>query len=495
MPNPLAFLTLLLWPLVMIVLFKRLPPERALTWSMLGSFMFLAERGYFDFPLVPTMDKYTLPAVTAVLIGMTMLEQKFKIFPQSRLASVLLVVLVLSPFATALTNLEPVIWGRVWLPPLSLRDGFGDMMRLAIIAMPFMLGYNYLATAKARQAFVTIFVLCGLIYSLPMLLEVRITPQISYLVYGYFPELFGQQIRFGGYRPVVFMGHGLTVAVFALFTVSSAAILLRGAPKPRSQYIIVLVYLSIVLVFCRTLGAILLALLFVPLILFTGTRVKGWAILICAVFVLSYPILRANDMIPTERLIDYAAMVQEDRAGSLYFRFFNEGILLDRASERPWFGWGSYLRNRVFDPATGDDISTTDGHWIIVIGTQGWVGYICTFGLLTLPLFRLWWMRKRGAEFPDAPILYGIALMLAANLVDLIPNSSIKPVTWLMAGMLLAARPEKTAHDGEDTQEEAEAKPRKFVRQRRDAILPQTHAKRTQPKQAAPSGISRKRRS
>jgi hypothetical protein len=44
-------------------------------------------------------------------------------------------------------------------------------------------------------------------------------------VYGYFPHSFAQQLRYGGYRPVVFMGHGLLVALFAAIALISAVVM------------------------------------------------------------------------------------------------------------------------------------------------------------------------------------------------------------------------------------------------------------------------------
>ena len=66
-------------------------------------------------------------------------------------------------------------------------------------------------------------VVAGLIYSLPMLFEVRMSPQLHTWIYGYFPHSFGQQMRDGGFRPVVFIGHGLGVAFFVMTTVVAAA--------------------------------------------------------------------------------------------------------------------------------------------------------------------------------------------------------------------------------------------------------------------------------
>lgn len=49
-----------------------------------------------------------------------------------------------------------------------------------------------------------------------MLYEVRLSPQLHRIFYGYFPHSFAQQVRGGGFRPVVFLQHGLWVAFFAM---------------------------------------------------------------------------------------------------------------------------------------------------------------------------------------------------------------------------------------------------------------------------------------
>ncbi|MEN8887425.1 MAG: hypothetical protein ABF243_00985, partial [Celeribacter marinus] len=55
------------------------------------------------------------------------------------------------------------------------------------------------------------------------------------------------------------------------------------------------------------------------------------------------------------------------------------------------------------------------------------------FGLLCFPALLIWRMRKR---LEVDLILTGSAVLLAGNLVDLIPNSSSVPPLWLMAGAL-----------------------------------------------------------
>jgi hypothetical protein len=116
------------------------------------------------------------------------------------------------------------------------------------------------------------------------------------------------------------------------------------------------------------------------------------------------------------------------------FRFSNENLLLAHARERIWFGWGNG-RNRVYDEA-GEDISVTDGYWIIVLGIAGAAGFVAAFGSLLWPVI---WARHRlgdRGDEPDRTHLAGLALIVALTAVDLIPNGGGSAIPYLVAGVL-----------------------------------------------------------
>ena len=58
------------------------------------------------------------------------------------------------------------------------------------------------------------------------------------------------------------------------------------------------------------------------------------------------------------------------------------------------------------------------------------------FGLLLWPLVLIW--RAMSMQAPDAvsPFVGPLSLMLAINVADMIPNATLTPMTWLMAGAL-----------------------------------------------------------
>lgn len=439
MPNTVAYLALLLWPAVTLALFASMRPAPALTWSLLGGYLLLPVNTAFDFPGVPALDKTSIPSISALVGALIFAKGPIVRPPREWWLLALMLLYIISPMFTVLTNRDLLMFGSFMLPGLKPYDAFSAAAYKCIDLIPFVLGYSMLRTNRTQDYFLRALVVAVLVYTLPMLIEVRLSPQLHTWVYGFLPHSFGQQVRAGGYRPVVFLGHGLLVAILTAMTIVATAYLAqrRSTMFGVSAWAL-LAYLVVVMILCRSLGALILsaAALFAMIVIpRKGVR------LICALIaitVLSYPVLRGVDVVPVQALADQIAMVNEERAGSFQTRIDNENQLLERADQRPWFGWGGFGRNRVYDEYTGKDLSITDGTWVIIIGSNGWAGYIATFGLLCLPMVAAW---RRSARL--TPASAALSLILAVNLLDLLPNSSLTPLTWLMAGTL-ARRPRRS---------------------------------------------------
>ena len=151
---------------------------------------------------------------------------------------------------------------------------------------------------------------------------------------------------------------------------------------------------------------------------------------------LAYPALRIADLVPTASILEVADNLNTARAASLKTRFDNEDQLLQHAMERIWFGWGRYGRSRIYNEY-GKDVTLSDGGWIIRIGTFGVFGFLAEFGLLALSVFRAASALRFVQSMLDAILLAALGLIVAINLVDSLPNSSISPWTWLLSGALL----------------------------------------------------------
>jgi O-antigen ligase len=234
------------------------------------------------------------------------------------------------------------------------------------------------------------------------------------------------------------MPHGLWVAFFAMMCLVSAATLFRVGPADvRPRCVVVTLYLAVVLLFCRSAGPVVYALLLVPVVLIVPRRLQVLLALGMVAVVITYPLLRGLQLIPLDQMVDLASGLNDERGRSLAFRFENEELLLNRAQERPWFGWGGYGRNMLHDAVTGRINVIADGGWIITLGTFGWAGYVTEFGLLALPVFLIAreGMAMTGRDL--SPFACTITLLLATNLVDMLPNDTLIPFTWLLAGAVL----------------------------------------------------------
>ncbi|MGJ8544830.1 MAG: hypothetical protein ACSHWZ_05245 [Sulfitobacter sp.] len=448
MPNAIAYLMLLAWPGICLLMFRRMPLQRALIWSILAGYLFLPPLAEFNLPLVPSMDKTSIPSVAVLGILMFGTNHKLQLWPQARLAQVLVAGLVLSAAPTVLTNSEAIIFEVLpnsdpiqfitgTLPGQSIRDIGSVLIAQVLTLVPFLLARQFLSDEKGLRELLYAFMLGGVIYSIPSLTEILVSPLLNIYIYGFFQHSFDQMVRNGGYRPIVFLPHGLWLALFMCTALVSAAAFARGAARlDRGKMLVLVGYLFVVLILCKSLASILYGLLLTPLVLLAPAR---WLIRLAALFGLVaviYPMLRNLGAIPLEAIVDQAYAFNADRGQSLEFRFHNEQQLLARAAEKPAFGWGGWGRGLIRDAETGQILSIPDGRWIIVFGTFGWVGYVCEFGLLALPLF-LMARFVRGKEVAISPWIAPLALILGITMMDMLLNATLTPLTWLVAGAIL----------------------------------------------------------
>lgn len=439
MPNPLAYLVLALWPLVTVALFRKLPVERALILSLLLGYLFLPERqAAFDLPLIPPLHKHNIPALTAFACCLWLYGVKGSILPQSAIGKTLLFVYIFSPIATVISNPNPVFFGIVTLPGLGIKDAIALTLQQFLLVLPFLMARQFLASGGAQRDLLKAFVVAGLVYSVLMLIEVRLSPQLNMWTYGYYQHIFAQAIRDDGYRPVVFLYHGLWVAFFCMTAAVSAFALWRQERGTGNLWMLLAaLYLSVVLVLSKSLGALIFFVALVPCVLLLGRIAQVKVAILIGVLAMGYPLLKGAELVPEEGILAQAEAIDPTRADSLRFRFDNENILLDRAAQKPIFGWGSWGRNQIYDPVSGQLATTSDGRWVIVIGIYGWVGFLAEFGLLLLPLLMLWREAISSHGKNVSPYIAPLSLLLAVNMFDMLPNASLTPLTWLLAGALL----------------------------------------------------------
>lgn len=448
MGNSFAVIMILTWPLVAALLFSRLPPLNAIIWTLLGGYLVLPPVVAIDLPLI-MLNKESITSLSA-LVGAVLTAPRggggsrkadgprFELW-----VKLLILVMVVAPLPTALQNPEPLIEGMSLRPGLTFYDGISSSVEMMLTLIPFYIGHRFVSSPEALVQILRALLLAGLAYSLPMLLEIRLSPQLNVWIYGFFAHDFSQMIRYGGFRPMVFLAHGLWLALFASTSVMAAAVWLRlrrGTPGGGMR-LAALLWLGMVLVLCKSVAALIYAVIFVPVLLLMQPRRQMILAGLIALAAFAYPIARWTGSFPADALADFAVGLDAERGQSLEFRFDNEQILLERATLKPLTGWGGWGRNQIVDPETGRYASVTDGQWIIQLSVFGIIGYLGMFGLLCGAAIRsgLYAWRGGAARLQGSTGIAVAALSVihAVGMADLIPNATLTTLTWLCAGALL----------------------------------------------------------
>ena len=423
------------WPVVAAVLFILLPLEAAASWSLLCGYFLLPSGFKVDLPLLPPIDKSSITILSTLVLCLAKGSPRPHHSPGIFLP-LAAAAYVLAPVGAAFGNSYELHIGNLSLPGFYLLDGVKGAADNLVTVSALYLGLRFLSTGAGQRAILKTLTVIVILYSLPMLFELRFSPQLHRLVYGYAPSNFIQQVRWGGYRPTVFLDQGLQLALLVTMALIAACTLARCRIKSfRLPASLAATYLVPELMLCKTLGAAIYAAVLAPLAIFArpSTSIKVASVIM--LLVCAYPAVRTQQLVPVDRILGAAKNVSQDRADSLATRLQNETILMQKANEKPLFGWGGWGRNRVYNAEFSKDVTITDGGWIILFGAYGWFGYLGLFGMFAIPVLRLNRSVKQLAR-EDALIAAGLALMLAANIADMLPNANLMPLTFLIAGSI-----------------------------------------------------------
>ena len=429
-----------LWPIVAIWLYRTRSVTEATIWTILGGHMFLAVKTVVDLPLLPPLGKESVPALAALIGCRFVAKKRISVLGQPSLVRWLLLLFIVTPFVTTVLNRDAIFISGLILPPMGHYDALSVIVRQSICIIPFFLGRQLFRGYQDQLLMFRGLVIAGLFYSLLMLFEVRMSPQLHTWIYGYFPHSFIQQIRFGGFRPVVFMGHGLLVSFFAAVTVIAASAFWQIKIKVRQfSPSAVTFYLLLVLALCKSIASIVYGFAGFLLIKMTSPKTQLRVARILVLIALLYPVMNTMNNFQHQKMLmaDWVASINPDRGQSLAFRFNNEHELLEHASKRFFFGWGTWGRNRIYDKDLSKDISVTDGRWIVTLGQFGWFGFIAEFGLMALPVFRAMSAFKFTMLEGERSILAAHALLVGVIMINQLLNSSLAPWLWLLMGGLM----------------------------------------------------------
>ncbi|MCS7147888.1 MAG: O-antigen ligase domain-containing protein [Geminocystis sp.] len=437
--SPQAQLALILWLPVVFYIFNQFPPRKAAIVSFIAGFLFLPRKAGFKMPLIPDY-KEIFATCYGILIAVAVYDSK--VFRRLRFSWVDLPVLVygFSPIFSSLTN------------GLGLYDGINSSIsQLFQWGLPYFIGRLYLNNPSGFRELAISVVKGGLLYVPLCLYEIRMSPQLHRIVYGYFPHSFLQTKRLGGWRPQVFLQHGLMLGVF-MMTATLVAIWLWQSKSVKKIWNIpiswVCAILLVTFILCKSTGAYILFLLgliclFFPRFISFNLPLP---LLVYSGIIVLYLTLSASGNFPKEKLLDLLysqTIIEPDRVQSFEFRINNEEILATKARERWLFGWGGWGRNRVFEENyLGEwvDVTVTDSLWIIVFGVNGLLGLASVMALLILPVLLITCFRFPPNTWlhPRISPTISLAVSLLLFAIDCLVNNMFNPIFPLISGGLSA---------------------------------------------------------
>jgi len=414
--------------------FSLLEPRRAVLSLLLVGWLFLPQFDGRYRVLILTSKAAFVPAV--VLLGSITFDARWRRF-RPRLFDLPMAVLCVGPFVSALSN------------ELGAKEAVSAMLDATMTwGAPYFLGRVYLGDGRALKEFATALAVAALVYAPFCLWEIRMSPQLHHAVYGFRAENFTTMVRFGGFRPSVFMQTGLAVAFFmAMGTLSAIWLWRTGARRelaglPLNWFCVPLLLFTTIV--CKSTGAIIL--LAVGIAVLEGTRFLRTPAMIFALAVLpsAYCAARISGWGADTVVAVARDVVDEDRAGSVQFRFENEQLLIKRAKIRPWLGWGRFGRSFVYDE-DGRVVTIVDSMWIIAFGFTGLVGLLAMGAMLAIPPVALsralptrYWANPDLA--PAAALAVTLLLWTLDNLLNAMMTPAFPAIMGALTSFVLALR-------------------------------------------------------
>lgn len=421
---------------------RRHPNARGIAYIFLGGMMFLPEVFYIKLPASPEINKLRLTNLLLLLV--------ISRLPPARKAKVqwwwyaVMVLIPISQITTALYNQETLTYGidewRFQIQGLTLKDGiYGATIWWTGGALASYVGQRTFKSEADLDTLVRVLICAGLLYAPLLLIEIRLSPQLHMWIYGFHAhDSFDQSMRWGGYRPIAFMAHGLATALFMLTPTVAAAAAVRYKMRIwRVSASSAMWMLLVILLLAKSTAVWVYALFAVPLARWASPKLINRVAAALLILSCAYPYLRITDQLPVEQVTQFLEeKFGEERAASMKFRFDNEALLVEHAMKKPWVGWSTNRgRNLLYDD-WGKLATITDGGWIIALGDGGILGLLLYYALPVLAMITVLRRVNKIRDERQRMFVSVLNLCVAIMWVDVLPNGSFNLLPEFLAGAL-----------------------------------------------------------
>jgi tetratricopeptide (TPR) repeat protein len=443
----LAYLALIGWIPVSLVLYVLLPARRATVATIIGAWTLLPPYG-ISIPGLPDLSK-SLAATIGVFLGTL-------IFAPDRLTTFRPRWFDLSMLAWCCSGLLASLHNG-----LGLYDGLTQVVeQLLAYGLPYLIGRMYFNDSDGLRELAIGIVLGGLMYVPPLLYEIKMSPQFLGTLYGK-SKWVGLHEGFF-YRPTVFFwssldcGLWMTAASLAALWLWRCGLLKAIGPIPFGG--VLLPVLLVTTILCKSTGALILLTAGLSLLWMCprfNTRLPLWALMVVFPVYAGVRIPRLWSGQQVVKLVE--VYISPERAVSLKYRLRAEGVYTAHAMKEPVFGWGGWDRGAVygffddednFYPVEERGLKPSDyykvppdGLWVLVFSTKGFVGLSLLSVAMGLPV--VWFLLRFPARVwrqPQVAPAAFAAVLLGLYTIDCLVNAFVNLIYVVLAGSLIGIR-------------------------------------------------------
>ncbi len=404
--------------------------------SLIGLWLFLPP---FDWPYGPvSIRKTDLVRWIPMLIGLIAAPRAFLRWHWIDLP---ILLYCLCPFLAGVIN------GLPWT-----ESSWETVKEFSYWWVPFAVGRFLLTSERHRNAVAWIVVAGALLYLPPTLYEILYGPQLASWATG---QEFDRMLRGAGrgttFRPSVFLSSGFVLTMFYVWAILLAAKKtertfnthlyppLQSEPIPPSLFLrlcqaIGTTALAVVVLWCKSLGSIVLMIVGLAIQFLIRGRLAG---IVLALLVLIPPVyigLRTTGIASTDRIYGATvAIIGEPKAGSLRYRLQAEEIVFDSMADHVLWGYGDWGKWR-----EGRKTMVLDGFWLFAWTRSGMISVLAWWAMVAIPVLLLGVKTFRDGSLITNDLVYPCALFLGLSLVDSMFNYFGEAPVMMCVGIVTA---------------------------------------------------------
>jgi len=178
------------------------PRQKALLVAILGGWLLLPQRVSFAIPGFLDYDRAMAIGLAGAAVALVLgLGPLLRFRP--RWIDLPMIIWCVSPFLSSLSN------------SLGIWEGLsGFAQQVVQYGVPYVIGRVFFSSPRSLRELARGVLVSAILYIPLILIELRMSPQLHRWIYGEHQIKFHMVERLGGYRPMVFLVHGIELGTF-----------------------------------------------------------------------------------------------------------------------------------------------------------------------------------------------------------------------------------------------------------------------------------------